>query len=299
MTTLVMNAFQKKVPSYVESLLDRNETIAEYFVCASCLQTQNARSVLQDIQIHTNKMNFTQEESKNIVDKIFIRAALNCIEKFQNLTREKKLSVVNLTMESVEKTHLEDLFHVNHTEILEIGNFELTLDELEYKTNVANIQRNQQEEKTRSNKEKNKKFEIKETAEELKKKNSRLEEIIKEKITYVENDSFIHHAILAGILCSVFPTILCHYCFCRKSGEKEIQNREISRVKRELEKEGKIYTKEFDGVEKRRKQLKQTVEEKFKIGLDEFLEKKRKEAKEKEEEEGGEEVEENLKERNK
>lgn len=205
-------------------------------------------------------------------------------------------------MESLKKDHLEDLFNVDYLEILESKNYDLSNDELEYRNTIIEIQKTQNKEKKDAN-EKNQRqpLKINQTVGELKESNKRIEKIIKEKISYVETDKVIHHGVIYGIVVAILPTLLCHYCFCRSSGDEEMAKREMEQLKRELDKEGKIYTKEFDAVEKKRKQLKEAVKKKFKVDVDEFLEKNRKEAeaKENEEVEGVEEGEENLKDRKK
>lgn len=292
---------QNAVPEYIESLLDNNSTLAEYFICANALQSNRARSVLEDIESYVTQKGIEKRNATGIVDKIFVRAALSCITTFGNLSREKKLSLLNMTMESTKKDHLDNFFIVDHKEILELGEFELNDEEREYKENVTKIQEKQRKEREaiqQRKKQEKQGFNITETAEELKRKNKRLEKIIKEKIQYVETDKMVHHGILYGIIASIIPTLFCHYCFFRSKNNLENEKEEIESLKIELRKEGKIYTKEFDDVEKKRKNLKEAVQKKFNMKIDEFLEKKRHEKELKDKNQGVEEEEvENLKER--
>lgn len=266
----------KTVPKYVESLLERNSTIAEYFVCASSLQTSKAQEVMIGIKDYVEANNKTEEAGRKIVDKIFIKAALNCIKQFRNESSSSKISLLNLTMETSGKGHLETFFNVDHQRVLDEGNFELNDVEMKYKDDVTKIQQKQRIEKNQAQKEKqSQKMVINQTLEELKQGNKRIETLLREKVAYVQEEKVIHHGILTGVLCSILPTLLCHYCLCWGSESDPDAEENSKRMQREVDKEGKIYTKEFDAVEKKRKVLAEKVQKKFGMDLKAFLESKR------------------------
>lgn len=49
-----------------------------------------------EIEKFIRENNITEKLSKKAVDKIYTRAALNCISKFHNFTREKKIIFIKL-----------------------------------------------------------------------------------------------------------------------------------------------------------------------------------------------------------
>lgn len=62
--TLVSFFKAKAIPKYVENLLEKNSTIAEYFVCASSLQTETSKNAMLEIEKFIRENNITEKLSK-------------------------------------------------------------------------------------------------------------------------------------------------------------------------------------------------------------------------------------------
>lgn len=98
---------------YIEKLLDSQDQLADFLICANIIHTKRAEEAMKLVQKYIKEQGFDEEKGTELYMKVFITSSMKCGKIFRNLTRDTQMHYLNYTLETKSRDHLNPFFQVD------------------------------------------------------------------------------------------------------------------------------------------------------------------------------------------